>query len=341
MHLKHVFGTMTIPAQTSKEDAVKMLRLLIEDAQNNGSIAEIDTARMYADGKTEIVLGEILSEHPDIASKLVIASKVNPFSAHDKSLSGPSVKSQFEKITSALKLKCVDILYLHAPDPQVTILETLEAIQNIYESGGFKELGLSNYQSWEVVHIYHLCKERGWVVPTIYQGMYNCITREVERELFPALRTLNMRFYAYNPLAGGLLSGKHTQESVKSLEEGRFKLSNKMYRDRYLSEPQFRAIERIQKSISEYNDKHNISLSMVEVSMRWLSLHSSLNPAKGDGIIFGASKLDYFVVNSQALRNTDPLPLKIVESINEAWDIIRSSGSCPSYERGFSQMGNH
>ena len=51
--------------------------------------------------------------------------------------------------------------------------------------GKFEELGLSNYAAWQVVDIYHICKTKGYVLPTVYQGMYNCITREVEPELFP------------------------------------------------------------------------------------------------------------------------------------------------------------
>jgi aflatoxin B1 aldehyde reductase len=332
MGMQLIFGTMTIPAQTSKESAVDMLKCLIESAEASGSIAEIDTARMYDEGRTEIVLGEILSEHPEIAKKLKIASKVNPFAYSDKTLSKASV------LSSALRLKCVDILYLHAPDPNVPIMETLEAIQEIYKAGGFKEFGLSNYQSWEVVHIYHICKQNGWPLPTVYQGMYNCITREVERELFPALRTLNIRFYAYNPLAGGFLSGKHTKDSVKTHTEGRFKVGNKLYRDRYLNESQFEAVAIIQNALTECNRNHSSSLTMVGISMQWLVHHSKLSSSSNDGIIFGASRMEYFNANLSALQFPALLPKEILEAIDQAWNIIRLSGTCPSYERGYSRI---
>ncbi|CAN0295964.1 unnamed protein product, partial [Scytosiphon promiscuus] len=68
--------------------------------------------------------------------------------------------------------------------------------------------------------VLHGCRANSWQTPSVYQGMYNAMTREVERELLPALKRLGMRFYAYNPLAGGLLSGKHNYE--KPPEEGRF-----------------------------------------------------------------------------------------------------------------------
>ncbi|VTJ50722.1 Hypothetical predicted protein [Marmota monax] len=68
--------------------------------------------------------------------------------------------------------------------------------------GKFLELGLSNYAAWEVAEICTLCKSNGWILPTVYQGMYNATTRQVETELFPCLRQFGLRFYAFNPLAG-------------------------------------------------------------------------------------------------------------------------------------------
>lgn len=64
------------------------------------------------------------------------------------------------------------------------------------------EFGLSNYAAWEVAEICTLCRSNGWILPTVYQGMYNATTRQVETELFPCLRHFGLRFYAYNPLAG-------------------------------------------------------------------------------------------------------------------------------------------
>ena len=68
--------------------------------------------------------------------------------------------------------------------------------------GVFSEFGLSNYMSWEVAEIVYICKSNGWIVPTLYQGLYNAVARAVEPELFPCLRKFGIRFYAFNPLAG-------------------------------------------------------------------------------------------------------------------------------------------
>ena len=79
-------------------------------------------------------------------------------------------------------------------DVDVDLDETLSTMNALYAEGKFKEFGLSNYAGWEVVDIWHRCKEKGWVLPTVYQGMYNGITRDCERHLFPALRRVGMRF---------------------------------------------------------------------------------------------------------------------------------------------------
>jgi aflatoxin B1 aldehyde reductase len=71
---------------------------------------------------------------------------------------------------------CVDIFYLHAPDRNTNFAEVLEECNKLYKEGKFKQLGLSNYASFEVAEVVMICNERGWVRPTIYQGMYNAIS---------------------------------------------------------------------------------------------------------------------------------------------------------------------
>merc|ERR1711937_425413 len=115
----------------------------------------------------------------------------------------------------------VSLFYLHGPDTKNSIEDTLGAIKSLHEEGRFDEFGLSNYCAWEVAHIWHLCDKMGMVKPTVYQGMYNAVTRDVERELLPVLRQFQIRFYAYNPLAGGVLTGRY-RSADEEQKEGRF-----------------------------------------------------------------------------------------------------------------------
>ncbi|XP_026581220.1 aflatoxin B1 aldehyde reductase member 2-like [Pseudonaja textilis] len=177
---------------------------------------------------------KVVSGEAEIKSKVKIATKANPWDG--KTLKAQSVRSQLEESLQRLRLPSVDLFYLHAPDHETPVEETLRACNELHKEGKFKALGLSNYASWEVAEICTLCKAHQWLLPTVYQGMYNATTRQVEKELFPCLRHFGMSFYAYNPLAGGLLTGKYKYED-KDLSQpptGRFFGNDwaRVYRDR-------------------------------------------------------------------------------------------------------------
>jgi aflatoxin B1 aldehyde reductase len=130
-----------------------------------------------------------------------VASKAHPkFSlAHD------SLLAQAETSLAELGLDYIDLFYLHSVDEEVPLEETLRAVDRLHREGKILEFGLSNFSGWQTVQVYYMCKELGFCVPTVYQGNYNPLARQAEKSLFPALRMLGIRFYAYSPLAGGLL----------------------------------------------------------------------------------------------------------------------------------------
>mmetsp|Transcript_1634 Transcript_1634/g.2466 ORF Transcript_1634/g.2466 Transcript_1634/m.2466 type:complete len:530 (+) Transcript_1634:189-1778(+) len=322
-----ILGTMTMGGQVSPNASLKMLEKFVvspcvQKHLTSGK-AEIDTARMYQHGKTEMVLGDIMGD--DLKKRFYIATKANPFKGYNESLRPESVAAQVEASLKAMRVESVDLLYLHAPDHSTSIEVTLEACQQLYLAGKFRELGLSNYTAWETVHIWHLCKERGWVQPTVYQGMYNALTRQVEKELFPALKELNIRFYAYNPLAGGMLAGKHTDINDKP-KDGRFghKAFAQMYGLRFWKESYFEALEVVRKACED----HQISMS--SAAIRWLMHHSELQGGLNDGVIIGVSSMKHLESNLAAANN-GPLPLQIVSAFDMAW--LKCEPACPQYFR--------
>jgi aflatoxin B1 aldehyde reductase len=107
------------------------------------------------------------------------------------------------------------------------------------------------------------------VKPTVYQGMYNALTRAVEVELFPCLRKFGIRFYAYNPLAGGMLTGKHADIGAEATST-RFDKSNEMYRSRYWKPAMFESLQTIKAACDA------CGVSMAAASLRWLVHHSAL-----------------------------------------------------------------
>jgi len=162
--LQVILGTMTFAGQAQTDDARAMLCAFTARGH-----VEVDTARMYEHGQTEEMLGGLLDAHPDLRERLALASKANPFATHERTLSATSVREQVRASLGALRVPKLRLLYLHAPDPATPISETLDAVAELHAAGAYDELGLSNYQAWEVCHIHHLCVARGLPPPTVYQ----------------------------------------------------------------------------------------------------------------------------------------------------------------------------
>lgn len=278
---------------------------------------EIDTAYKYNDGASEEMLGRLLT--PERRGKVYLATKANPLSGGG--LGPENIVKQVNTSLHRLKTDYIDLLYLHAPDPKTSIEVTLEACERIFKEGKFRELGFSNYASWQVADIWHLCKRNGWVMPSVYQGRYNAVTRDVEGELFPAVRNFGVSFYAYNPLAGGLLTGRYSQIS-NIPREGRFALKS-AYLERFWKNSYFDAIAVIQGASEQ------AGLSMIQIALRWLLRHSFLKGPNGDGVIIAASNLKQWECNLDSLSGE--LPMKVLEALDRAWEKARQD--CPSYSR--------
>lgn len=212
---------------------------------------------------------------------------------------------------------CVDIFYLHAADRSVPFDETLREVNKMHKEGNFVRLGLSNFTAFEVAEVVMICKANGWVRPSIYQGMYNAITRSLERELIPACHRYGIDVVIYNPIASGLFSGKYSAADLtKQPTEGRFSDVASLganYRKRYFYEPTFAALAAIEPVVKKHN------LTMVETALRWCVHHSALNVKEGnDGIIIGVSSLDQLKSNLDDLEK-GPLPKEVVNALDEGW----------------------
>jgi aflatoxin B1 aldehyde reductase len=317
---------MTFAGQTAEDAAKTMLSAFVASPLSKQD-PQIDSARMYCGGKTEELIGKILTEDTSLLNQVSLATKAHPFMG--ESLAADAVQRQCDASLAALQGVPVDIFYLHAPDANCVVEETLTKVQEMYEAGKFKRFALSNYTAWETVWIHNFMSSKGWVVPCIYQGMMNGITRKTNEELIPALRRLNMSFYAYNPLAGGMLTGKHTRGAGGG--DGRFNGETpwgKIYQQRFMQEKQFEAMDLILAAC-----KANGDIPPAEAALRWMKHHSGLTEEAGDAIIIGASKIHHFEANMNALSK-GPLPAEVLTAYDQGWELCRAV--CPSFSRGYS-----
>ena len=151
---------------TSLDDFNKCLDYFQQQGYN-----EVDTARVYVGGKQEAWCTDAHWKERG----LTLATKWYPY---QPGMHKPEVvREMLEKSLAELKTDCVDIFYLHAADRSIPFAETLEELNKMHKEGKFVQLGLSNFTAFEVAEVVVTCTERGWVRPTIYQGMYNCISK--------------------------------------------------------------------------------------------------------------------------------------------------------------------
>ncbi len=309
--MKIVLGTMNFGPQLDTEASREMVTGFLQTGNR-----ELDTAYVYNGGSTETILGEIL---PSLEAECYeVATKVHP--RITGRLDRETILMELTESLKRMKRDTVDLLYFHFPDGKTPIEEALETIKELHEQGKVKELGLSNYPAWQVIDIAYKCDKIGCPRPTVYQGMYNALCRNVEPELFPAIRSLGMRFYAFNPLAGGMLTGKH-HHFEDAPEPGRF-ARLESYRKRYWKQSYFDAVDEIRKACETEG------IPMVEAAYRWLAFHSCLDAAKGDGILLGASRLEQMTQNMAAVEKGE-LPQAILDAMDAAWEIAKPDS--PAY----------
>lgn len=302
--VKLVLGTMTFGESVFNPQVKTFINEFLDAGYD-----ELDTAYVYNDGVCEKLLGEALA---DIEKPYKIATKVNP--RITGRLDGEAAYMQLNESLERMNRESVDTVFLHFPDPATPVVSVLSAMQDLYEQGKFKNLGLSNFPAWMVVDVWHICEKNGWVKPTVYEGIYNPLTRFAETELNAALSHFGMRFYAYNPLAGGLLTGRYAQFEEEP-SDGRF-THRPNYQGRYWKKSYFEAVN----LINEAAQKHGISI--IEATYRWLAYHSMLNGDRGDAILIGASKLSHLQQNMNTVK-AGPLPENVVDAFNKAWEITK------------------
>ena len=298
-----VLGTMTFGQQVFYDEAVAMVECFLDRGYR-----ELDTAYVYNEGESEKLLGRLIERFG--RDKFSIATKVNP--RISGRLDGDAVRAQLMESLDRMGIDRADIFYLHFPDPNTPVESALEACGELHRAGKFTELGLSNFPAWMVADAWHKCKTNGWVVPTVYEGVYNPLSRKAETELFDALKAFDMRFYAYNPLAGGMLTDKYAAYSEMP-SSGRFAL-RKSYAVRYWKESFFNAVGILRAACGR--------TGMLEAAFRWMAHHSLLDDKRGDSIIIGASSLSQLEQNIAAIKNGD-LPSEMLTAFDEAWSVSR------------------
>ncbi len=308
--VKLILGTMTFGESVFNPQVGEFVNAFLDAGYD-----ELDTAYVYNEGNCERLLGEVL---PGLERPFRIATKVNP--RISGKLDADAAYKQVNESLARMKLDSVDTVFLHFPDPATPVEGVLGAMADLHEQGKYREFGLSNYPAWMVADVWHICDRHGWPLPTVYEGVYNPLTRKAEAELNDCLNAFGLRFYAFNPMCGGLLTGRYGRFE-DSPTDGRF-THRPNYQGRYWKKSFFDAVELIKTAA----EKHGIT--SIEATYRYLAYHSMLSGERGDAILIGASKLNHLKQNMETVK-AGPLPEELVSAFEHAWTITK--GDAPEY----------
>ena len=199
------FGTMTFGGQTDEPAAQRMI-----DSCLDAGINFLDTANAYNGGASEQILGRCIQGKRD---RVVLATKVRNKMGEGADMNGLSRAAIMRAIDDSLRrlgTDYVDLYYLHLPDYDVPIEETLAAMEELVRAGKVRYPASSNYSGWQVVQMLALAGAKGYTPAKVTQPMYNLIARGIEQEYLPMCKELGVSTVVYNPLAGGLLTGKQS-----------------------------------------------------------------------------------------------------------------------------------
>ena len=306
-------GTMTFGSQVSEAGAARMVDYAIDRGVNF-----FDTANVYNGGLSEEITGRILGSR---RGRVILATKVRGVMGEgDDSyggLSRSSIRRAVEESLRRLGTDYIDVYYLHMPDRAVPIEETLQAMDDLRTEGKIGWIGTSNYAAWQMAEMESYMRRLDATPPKVAQPMYNMLARGIEQEYIEFTDRFKVSNVCYNPLAGGLLSGKQSYDRGP-IPGTRFD-GNKMYLDRFWHAAYFRAVDTLKEVAA------GLAISMTELALRWICNRNGVQ-----SVILGASKQEHLEENIEASQR-GPLPEDALETCDVAWMELR--GPTPQYNR--------
>ena len=305
------FGTMTFGAQVDEAAALRIV-----DRAIDGGINFFDTANVYNHGVSETIVGKALQGRRD---RVVLASKVRGKMGDgpdETGLSRAAIRKAIDESLRRLGTDYLDLYYLHQPDYDVRIEETLAAMDELVRAGKVRYPAASNYAAWQMTQTFAICAREGYRPPFVTQPMYNLLARGLEPEYAPMCREFGVSMVVYNPLAGGLLTGKQKRQAP--LAGTRFD-NNQMYLSRYWYDVTFDAVQELAVIARD------AGRSLVSLSLNWLLHHTAT-----DCVILGASRIEQLEENLGAMEQ-GPLSAETVAACDGVWAKLR--GVTPQYNR--------
>lgn len=289
-------------------------------AYDNG-INFFDNAEIYARGKSEEVMGEVLKKKGWRRDSYIVSSKVffglgGDLGPTQKGLSRKHVVEACEQALKRLQVDYLDLYFCHRPDKETPIEETVWTMHNLIQQGKILYWGTSEWSAQEIMEAHMVAKQYNLIGPTMEQPQYNMLVRDkVEVEYSQIYKTVGLGTTVWSPLASGVLTGKYndgfpddTRLSIEGLE---------WLKDRSLAEENLRKV----KSLTEFSKE--IGLSMPLLALAWCLKNDNVST-----VILGASKKEQLEENLKALDAKEKLTTEVMSEIE---GILDNSPTHPAF----------
>jgi len=308
------FGSwLTFGAQIGDDVAEKLMIM----AYDNG-VNFFDNAEVYAHGKSEIVMGNILKKTAWSRDTFVVSSKVF-WGGKLPNQSGLSRKHITEACHAALKRLQVDYLdmyFCHRPDKNTPILESVRAMNTLIEQGKILYWGTSEWSAQEIMEAHMAAEKYGLIGPTMEQPQYNMFHRDkFEVEYGQIYKTVGLGTTIWSPLASGVLSGKYNDkfpEGTRLTNEGM-----EWLKERSLTE------DRVVKTRELTKIANEIGTTMPKMAVAWCAKNPNVST-----VILGASKSHHL---KETLTSLDVLPLLTGEVMEKIEGVLENKPEHPAF----------
>ena len=281
-----------------------------------------DTANIYSNGESEVILGKAIKKYSWNRDSIVVATKLfgpvgfdgkaDPMSKshHDRDNSGYanqyglSRKHIFEAVDHSLKrldLPYVDLLQIHRFDPTTPVKETMEALHDVVKSGKVRYIGASSMRAHQLLEMQYTARMHGWTEFITMQNLYNANYREEEREMFPACQKFGMAGIPWSPVAMGYLTRPWKSFSETSRGKGQGQ--------GFMGQPATDADQKTNEKIQEIAEKRKVSMAVVAIAWTLAKpfIHSPILGMSKNERVDEAIQATEFKLTDEEIKSIDDL----------------------------------
>jgi aryl-alcohol dehydrogenase-like predicted oxidoreductase len=298
-------GAMNYGDPVSETESIKIVKSAMAAGVNF-----LDTGNAYAGGRSEEIIGKALKgERHSIVIATKVGGRTGP-GANNMGLSRQHIMQAVEDSLRRLQTDYIDLYYVHTPDYDTPIEETLRAMDGLVQQGKVRYIGCSNFFAWQLCKALWVSDLHNLARFDCIEPPYNLLTRDIDYELLPLCASEGIGVCVYNPLAGEMLTGRH--QFGKPPAEGRFthELMGPGYLERYWSEINFKAVDRFKGIAKEHG------CSLAQFALAWI-----LNNETITSVISGTTALEQLDENLAATEIK--LSPEELQACDDVWQMFR------------------